>query len=533
MVTLMRNLSYFADLCLLVAVLTSCHRQSSVAELGTLPLWQPVEMSVKGEVKADNPFLVPLDAMVVAPDGSRLKVPAFYDGDGVWKVRVLPHMPGRWSATMVSNQPELSGWQFAFTCGGPVAGAPVHGRLRVDTENPHHFKWEDGRRFFMMAYECDWLWALDCGDGEVPRIRKFLDKIGGHGFNTVIVNAFALDTKWRSGNTAPDDYGPPPLLPWPGTAEKPQHTKLNLAYWQHFDRMMHALHERGMVTHLLCKVYNKKVKWPGRGSPGDELFFRTLIARYSAYPGVVWDFAKEAHNEKDKDYKLARVRYLREADPFRHLVTVHDDDAMYDTGAYDALADFRTDQQHQSFGAIVRSQHRRRNFPVMNSEFSYEHGAGGPKDVTYAIGHGPEEMVKRAWEISFAGGYTAYYHTHTAWDVLRPEIDPPGYPLFGFMRQFFEGTRYWELNPRDPGGDGVWAMDSPGKEHVFWIPKDYVGKVPLPAEVKGMLATWFQPLTGKTWPVEEGWSDNREIQPATEVLQGPLVLHLQRTEDRK
>lgn len=516
----------FSILALAVAILLpACHAQKPVENVGTVARWQPLDLVVKASIKSSNPFIIPFQAILTAPDGSQSVLPGFHDGEGVWKIRVMPHTPGRWTVTTVSEEAALDGSRFEFTCGPAAAASNQHGRLRVDVENPHHFVFEDGSRFFMMAYECDWLWALDTGDNTMPRTKQFLDRISSHGFNSVIVNAFALDTKWRSGKTADDDYGPPAMTPWPGPADKPQHVRLNLAYWQHFDRMMQALHERGMITHLLCKVYNKKVKWPGRGSPGDELFFRTLIARYSAYPGVVWDFAKEAHNEKDKDYKLARVKYLRESDPFRHLVTVHDDDAMYESGAYDKLVDFRTDQQHQNFGAVVRSQHRRRAFPVINAEFSYEHGVGGPKDVTYAIGHPPEAMAKRAWEISFAGGYTAYYHTHTAWDILRPEINPPGYALFGHLRRFFEQTKYWRLVPREPAADGLWIMESPGEEYLVWIPQNHASSVPLPAAVKGMTATWFQPLTGKIWPVGEGWADRNELSPPPEVMAGPVILH--------
>ena len=67
--------------------------------------------------------------------------------------------------------------------------------------------------------------------------NPFLDKIAGDGFNFIILNAFAYDTSWRKGSTD-DDYGPPPLYAWEGTNDKPDHSRFNLAYWQHYDRMM-------------------------------------------------------------------------------------------------------------------------------------------------------------------------------------------------------------------------------------------------------------------------------------------------------
>lgn len=94
----------------------------------------------------------------------------------------------------------------------------------------------------------------------------------------------------------------------------------------------------------MIKVYNKKVCWPSKGSADDDLCFRNLIARYSGFPNVVWDFSKEAHNEKDLDYKTGRLRYVRQHDPFRRLITVHDDNPAYESGLYDQLVDYRSDR---------------------------------------------------------------------------------------------------------------------------------------------------------------------------------------------
>src|ERR1039457_1345527 len=121
---------------------------------------------------------------------------------------------------------------------------------------------------------------------------------------------------------------------------------MNIAYWQHYDRVMTALNERGMQAHIFIKVYNKQVNWPAHGSEEEKLYFRWLIARYAAYPNVNWDFSKEANNEKDLAYKLGRLRFLRQNDPYYRLLTVHDDYKTYDDAAYNELLDYRSDQQH-------------------------------------------------------------------------------------------------------------------------------------------------------------------------------------------
>ena len=80
-------------------------------------------------------------------------------------------------------------------------------------------------------------------------------------------------------------------------------------------RSWRRLNDRGMQAHLLIKVYNKAVNWPGHGSDEESLFFRWLVARYAAYPNVIWDFSKEANNEKDLAYKQGWLKWLRQERP--------------------------------------------------------------------------------------------------------------------------------------------------------------------------------------------------------------------------
>lgn len=87
------------------------------------------------------------------------------------------------------------------------------------SNHPYHFVFEDGSRYLMMGYECDWLWALDMKDPNLPTLNPFLDKLAKHGFNLIILNAYAHDTSWCKGKTDADDYGPPPMYAWTGSTD--------------------------------------------------------------------------------------------------------------------------------------------------------------------------------------------------------------------------------------------------------------------------------------------------------------------------
>jgi hypothetical protein len=489
--------------------------------------WQPHDFSFPAKIAADeNPFLVGLSATVTGPGGVRFTIPGFYDGDGVWKVRVTPNATGSWSLTTTSARAELADRPAQFTC-VPNRNPRVHGALRVDRDHPRHFIFEDGTRFFLQSYECDWLWALDLGQSDLRTTERFLNKISAQGFNHVILNAYAHDTSWRRGTTAPDDFGPPKLHAWKGTNEAPDHQRFNVAYWRHYDAVIAAMHGRGIQAHVLMKVLNKRVTWPERGSKEDALYFRWLIARYGAYPNVIWDLVKEAHNERNLDYKLDRMRFIRAHDGHRRLLTIHGDDKNVDSGIYDEWLDFRNDQGNpRDYHKVILRNHARREWPVLNSESDYEWGPGGPEDKTYRNVQSPEQVIGTAWEIAMAGGYVTYYYTYTAWDIIRPDDTPPGYAYFRHFGAFFRRTQYWRLKSNDSLVSVGYCLAEPGREYVAFQPKPQPFTLDLEGAKAPLAAYWFHPYTGRTVPAGQLSGHASVTPPADWKPDDPIVLHV-------
>jgi len=492
-----------------------------------VPRWEPHDVAFTGAGAPANPFSVTFSATATGPGGLTMEVPGFHDGGTQWKIRVAPIAEGAWSLTTHSSLPSLDGQTASFVCGANP-NPKVHGGLRVDPAHPHHFVFEDGTRFQPAGYECDWLWALDLasGDPALPTLNPFLDKIAAAGFNYVLLNGYAHDTSWRSGSTGTDDYGPPPMYAWGGTNAAPDHSRMNLAYWQHYDRVIDALYRRGMVAHLMIKVYNKSVTWPVRASANDDLYFGWLVARYSAYPNIVWDFSKEAHNETDLTYKIGRLNFLKARDPYHRLRTVHDDDASYNGGSYNGILDYRSDQQHGSWGQTILSQRQQRAWPIVNVEYGYEQGPGGPTDKTYGVAQAPEEVVRRAWEIRMAGGYDAYYYTYTAWDVIRPGDTPPGYALFKRLHDFFEGTAFWRMDPVANLASQGTCLAEPGKEYVVSVNPGQDFTLNLQGLAAPLTARWFQPLTGAVQDAGTLPNGLASLHIPAGWNVGPVVLHV-------
>ena len=489
-----------------------------------IPRWQPHDFAFTNRSEVEHPFQVPFFAEVTGPDGAKLVLPGFYDGNGTWKIRLSPTAEGKWQLVAHSPAAALNGQSVQFVC-TPNA-ARVHGAVRVDGQHPRHFVFEDGTRFFPMGYECDWLWALDATNAALPSVNRFLDKLAANGFNYVLLNAYAHDTSWAKGKTSDEDYGPPPLYAWAGTNEQADHSRFNLAYWQHYDRVIAALNDRGMLAHVMIKVYNKMVNWPAKGSAEDDLYFRWLIARYCAYPNVHWDFSKESNNEKDLDYKLGRIKFIRDNDPYRRAITTHTDLQTYDSGAYNEVLDYRSDQVHSKWHASLLNHRQQHAWPVLNVEFGYEHGPQGLQDQTYRVAQAPEEVCRRAWEVCLAGGYGAYYYTYTAWDIIRPEDSPPGYRYFRQLREFFDRTGYWRMEPSDELVSEGYCLAEPGREYIVFLNQPAPFTLRLEGLERPVKAEWFHPFTGQRRDAGTLGNGVQQLTPPDNWGEAPVVLHV-------
>ena len=140
------------------------------------------------------------------------------------------------------------------------------------------------------------------------------------------------------------------MFPWEGTNEKPDHSRLNPAFFKVYDGMMRASQDKGIVAHIMIKVYNKMVNWPAKWSRDEERYFRYVVARYQAFSNVVWDFSKESYNEKDEILQSRLIDLVRAQDAYDRLTTAHDDDLYEWDRELSRNLDFRTDQQHSFFG---------------------------------------------------------------------------------------------------------------------------------------------------------------------------------------
>lgn len=488
--------------------------------------WQPYNFNFKSTTEPLNPFTVSFSAEATGPGGIKLTLPGFYDGNKTWKLRFSPTKEGAWVIKTFSDESNLNNKQVKFSCIKNHNPA-MHGGLLVDPKNKHHFIYEDGTHWFPNGYEANWLWALDSNDNKLPTINPFLDKLNNYGFNFILINAYCYDTKWRAGKSEAEDYGPTTLYPWNGSNKSPDFTHFSLAYWKHYDAVIEAMYKHGIVAHIYFKVYNKEVTWMKNGSAEDDMYHKWIVARYAAYPNIIWDLAKEANYEKSTEYKVDRLKFIRANDPYHRPLTVHTDIATYDKGAYNAVTDFRSHQEQSShLHATTLKQLAQNTWPVLNVESGYEYGPKGPSDKTYSHVHSPEETAKFIWEIQMAGGYNAYYYTYTAWDVVRTKDTPPGYAYLKNFYNFFTKTKYWLLQPADSLVSKGYCLANAGKEYVVYQDKAEAFQINFSGLSKPLNAKWYQPFSGKYLEAGKITNGKATLTPPSTFGDTPIVLYV-------
>ena len=122
----------------LLAVAISFGVRPAHAAAATVEQWGLFEVALKGPADG-NPFL---DVRLTASftDGARThEINGFYDGDGVYRIRFMPDVPGEWRYETKSNRWPLTDKSGVFTVTPPSKGN--HGPVRV--HNTFHFAYAD------------------------------------------------------------------------------------------------------------------------------------------------------------------------------------------------------------------------------------------------------------------------------------------------------------------------------------------------------------------------------------------------------
>ena len=253
------------------------------------PPWRAVQIELAAAGTYANPYAeVAVWADFVHTDGSRLRRPAFYDGNGTWRVRFASPLPaGSWSwRTGASvDDPGLSGVTGRVdVVAGPGANRfERHGFWRMSAGG-RSLVHADGTPALLVA---DTAWALPFRATEADVARYAADR-HGKGFNAALLMTLQPDMRARGSPDRQADEGFGVAF---ADLRDGRLTELDAGYFQTLDRLLAVLAAYEIVP-VLQPVF-QGFGWKGLDAAGTVVgtddyarYCRYLVARYGAWPVV-------------------------------------------------------------------------------------------------------------------------------------------------------------------------------------------------------------------------------------------------------
>ncbi|MGQ1787765.1 MULTISPECIES: apiosidase-like domain-containing protein [unclassified Saccharicrinis] len=481
----------------------------SSRKMTSIKKWEVIDIAFKG--KSKTPFVTDFYATFTSPSGKKQKAPGFYNGGNEWLLRFSGSETGTWSYITTSQVKSLNGKKGNITILDKTADG-AKGGIVIPEKDMRHFYYEDGSPYFLMAFECDWLYALDYHNEEgLPKTNHLLNLLQQNGLNQVVMNVFSFDVSWKKDELLlkhPEHEfgGPKNIFPFLGDNKNPDYSSLNVDFFKKFDRTIDLMNQKGIISHLMIYVWNKLVAWPEMNSEADNMYFDYVVKRYGAFPNIMWDVSKEAlfYGRADDKYILERIERLRNANYFKRLVTVHDYGfCKRHPESVDYIS--RQDWTYALYTNMLNDFNKYKDKPVFNIEH------GGYEESPYVVFPGSyisaEQCLKRNYQCAFAGVYSTYYWQGTSWNAIiynpfeqEDSFYKPKFEYFKHMTQLFTDYPFGAYNPVPWHNQAGYCLKHKDKEeYLNYVPKEtyQYRKEYMFKDKKPVYFKWFNTLTGE------------------------------------
>lgn len=320
-----------------------------------------VEWTIESQKTYTDPFNdVDIDVIFTKEDKT-WRVPTFWRGGNKWTVRFAPPTPGEYTYRFESTDPnnkDLNGHEGRVTVAAYSGKNTLlkHGAFRVSA-NGRYFEQADGEPFYWFG---DTLYTAFSDRLSWSGFKRLIDDRKAKGF-TVVETAVMVPHEEQ----APSDPG---FCNEGGCVWDAGFKQINPKFFDYVDRRVQYLIDAEMApaiigawrqTILPMGVTKLKKHW------------RYIIARYGAYP-IFWIAGGEIYDPPADQRKpgipygatiydlrvpgwTEIMQYVRENDPYRHPLSVHEIDPPFDTPVQDeSLKDFELFQAgHRGWASLA------------------------------------------------------------------------------------------------------------------------------------------------------------------------------------
>jgi len=469
-----------------------------------------------------------------SPTGRSIAINGFYDGSDIWKLRFSPNEVGNWTYQLETKGDVHKGKIICLP-------SNTQGFVKIHPKNPYTFAYQSGLPFFPMG---DTSYGLYDDSPITPELRnQYLDTRRKQSFNFI---------RMEVGHSHIRATNEPAYWAWGGTAKQPDLDRYNPVFFKELDKLLLQMRHKGMNAELiLLNFYRLPFTDPRLWTPvREKQWLKYLIARYAAFSNIfMWTISNEYETHPDGAYRLDNpadvnwavetAKFIKENDPYQHLVTVHSVVPSSTTGsspaspidypwriggffgeeqAIDVLSQqtgqngegTKWDEQLQcwtgddvNLTASIKAD-RKYNKPVMNTENGYEYLRGQPTMKKQV--HHTDKVRHSSWRIACSGGYLSAGFTGTlAHSDIWNQIDKPNKYTFilkdegaaaqlGILYRFFTVLPFWNMKPFEGISGNASALYN-DKKYIVYL--SHGGAAIFDRKLAGGIrARWFNPRSG-------------------------------------
>jgi hypothetical protein len=217
-----------------------------------------------------------------------------------------------------------------------------------------------------------------------------------------------------------------------------------------------------------------------------------MIARFAAFENVSWNLGLEYSEYRDPSWVVERARFVKEVDPYDHLLGVHQvDDDTYDFPGepnLDHTSLQRLGAEHDRLHAVVLDNRRitiaaGRPVPICHEEFFIEGTDGTVEQFTGGI-----------WAIVLAGGY--FKAASLGWWTGTPYSSATHFRRARHLYEVMTELPFWDLEPADSIVDRGYAARVGSDAIVVYLPDSGPVTADLSGRAGAWSATWIDPVSG-------------------------------------
>lgn len=288
----------------------------------SLSLWSVCEVTRETATRPINAYVShDATATFTGPGGVTRSVRGFvyelFDPNvvtGRWrarfKFRLAVTSAGSWSYTVSSGDTGLNLPTPTFVnlaeCRTPVA--PLHGFLRRNAANPFSFVWDDGQRAFVWGQtyyqlvnnaRCELDASLGLSCTELYDWRTSINNTASRRMAKVRLLIAPWNALGRGNGLGSDVTGASgPYLRTNGGTGSFDRSQIDHDHWKALDTVIRYLYDKGTIAELvLFRDFAGNCHGPGDALVGtldeDKRYLGYAVARYAAFPNVVWSLANE------------------------------------------------------------------------------------------------------------------------------------------------------------------------------------------------------------------------------------------------